>query len=258
MVNLSFLISELEKISNKLGVKTVESLPDIEPLFVSGTIPELIKKGKIQKVAENEFLRSIHGEILFLYIPDHSYIMHPERTVPNIPMNRNKVHLCYCETLQSMERMGRSHRYVATNQNTGKFPIKYNDEEKEHDEDLNVCRYCMKLVNSDDFGTYDDFNFKEFSKHYNYAVPWFEGIPKTLYGVDYPFNWKEISYKIRAERGWKCEKCGLDCSKHQYMLDLHHINGIKSDCSYSNLIALCRNCHKKEPNHSHMLDCFPK
>lgn len=255
MPNLSHIIQKLELISKKLGV-SLKEIPSFKPIVITGTITDMVKKGKIQKVRNNEIIRTDHGEVLFLYIPDLSYLIRHSkagRNVQDIPENRNKVHLFYCETIQYMEKQKRRFRYCATNKHTGKFPVKYSDKNKQEVE-LNVCKHCLKLLSTNKFGPYSDFNFKEFYQHYCYAVPWFEGIPKILYGVEYPPNWKQLSYQIRTERGWKCEKCGKDLSKEQYMLDLHHINGIKSDCSKSNLKALCRHCHKQEPLHGHMRD----
>lgn len=253
MSNLSDTIKKLRQISERLGVSLTE-LPTFKPVVITGTISEMVKSGKIQKVRDNEIIRTDLGEVLFLYIPDLSYLTRQTRSgkpIRDIPENRNKIHLCYCETLQTMERQSRSYRYCATNKHTGKFPVKYDDKD-EKEVELNVCKHCLKLLNTDKFGQYSNFNFKEFYQHHCYAVPWFEGVPKVLYGVEYPPNWKQLSYQIRAERDWKCEKCGRDCSKQKYMLDLHHINGVKSDCSRSNLKALCRDCHRQEPYHTHM------
>ena len=256
MTGLSEAIQRLSQISKKMGV-TLKTLPTFKPIVMTGTISEMIKSGKLQQVKPDEVLRSANGEVLFLYIPDHHYLMERIKrgTAEDTPEKRNKVHLFYCATLQGMGIKGRRYRYVATNEHSGKFPIKYSDTDERQSE-LNVCKYCMNLLEQDKFGNYYNFDFKGFSKHYDYAVPWFEGIPKTLYNIDYPPDWKQISYQIRSERGWKCEKCGKDCSHQKNALDLHHINGIKSDCSRKNLVALCRSCHKKEPFHEHMKDFY--
>lgn len=66
----------------------------------------------------------------------------------------------------------------------------------------------------------------------------------------YTDDWQEISERERRRHNWKCEKCGKDCSKNHGDLQVHHINGIKSDNRIYNLIVLCVDCHKEE--HAHM------
>ena len=60
----------------------------------------------------------------------------------------------------------------------------------------------------------------------------------------YPYNWQDIARRIKEKAEWKCVECG---HKHDiasgYVLTVHHINGIKSDCRDENLIALCQRCY---------------
>lgn len=91
----------------------------------------------------------------------------------------------------------------------------------------------------------------------------------------YPKNWEEIARKVKEEAQWKCEECGRECRRQgeslnefidrvvapvhckesydllheitdkptRFVLTTAHINHIPSDCSRSNLIALCSVCH---------------
>lgn len=44
---------------------------------------------------------------------------------------------------------------------------------------------------------------------------------------------------------WASDRtCNL-CQKEKYHLEIHHINGDRSDHRYDNLILLCRNCHSE-------------
>ncbi|WPU32705.1 HNH endonuclease [Pseudoalteromonas piscicida] len=51
---------------------------------------------------------------------------------------------------------------------------------------------------------------------------------------------------------YTCEQCGVELSQYKRLLHTHHINGVKTDNSISNLRALCLDCHKKQPKHEHM------
>ena len=84
---------------------------------------------------------------------------------------------------------------------------------------------------------------------------------KKNYRTRYPANWKQISYKIRADRArWSCEWChALQGARHPIthsivVLTVAHL-GVpypdgrpgdkhdKSDCRAENLAALCQRCH---------------
>jgi len=61
---------------------------------------------------------------------------------------------------------------------------------------------------------------------------------------DYPPDWPQIAYRIKRIAGWRCEHCGQkDDRLAGYMLTVHHLNGIKADCRWQNLVALCQRCH---------------
>ncbi len=69
---------------------------------------------------------------------------------------------------------------------------------------------------------------------------------------DYAENWHEISNSYRELRRWTCEGCGVDLSEHPSLLHCHHVNGVRSDNTKSNLRALCMICHAEQPSHGHM------
>jgi len=63
------------------------------------------------------------------------------------------------------------------------------------------------------------------------------------------------SYKLKKrllKEGYKqnkCEKCGIDSWNGQSIsVELHHINGNKTDHSLKNLLMLCPNCHSQTEN----------
>lgn len=63
---------------------------------------------------------------------------------------------------------------------------------------------------------------------------------------NYPPEWPKIAFTVKEEAGWRCERC-----KHihepatGYCLTVHHLDGVKSNCSRWNLAALCQRCHLK-------------
>ena len=73
----------------------------------------------------------------------------------------------------------------------------------------------------------------------------------------YAKDWVFQSFKYRGEQSFICENCGVDLSKHQYLLHVHHLNRDKGNNSKHNLVALCVLCHAK--HHPHMiLDLNPE
>ncbi len=61
---------------------------------------------------------------------------------------------------------------------------------------------------------------------------------------EYPENWEIWAKIVKDEVGWKCEECGAPHDPEKgYCLTVHHKNGVKSDCSRKNLVALCQRCH---------------
>ena len=58
---------------------------------------------------------------------------------------------------------------------------------------------------------------------------------------NYPPEWTyKLRLEIRRRDGFTCQNCG----KYQRGLDVHHIDGNKWNCDPSNLISLCRSCHR--------------
>jgi hypothetical protein len=73
---------------------------------------------------------------------------------------------------------------------------------------------------------------------------WKGGISKFPYSFE--FN-QELKESIRKRDGYKCRKC--DISENIYLktrkrvLDIHHIDYNKNNCSKENLITLCSKCN---------------
>ena len=132
--------------------------------------------------------------------------------------------------------------------------------------ELNVCQNCLETLQWGGFtmrrsqvarkAAVDAFSIAAFFKKYGTCL--FKQTPKysdqdaplNEYTADFP----TISNQLRSERNWTCENCGVnlsDLTERQY-LHTHHRNGMKSDNSQGNLIALCVACHAQQPAHSQM------
>jgi 5-methylcytosine-specific restriction endonuclease McrA len=65
----------------------------------------------------------------------------------------------------------------------------------------------------------------------------------------YPKDWKDIRKKILNHANYKCEFCGAkDREKHPItgsivILTISHLDHDPTNCSDSNLVALCQRCH---------------
>lgn len=99
-----------------------------------------------------------------------------------------------------------------------------------------------------------------------YALRLNQGLDLSIAGCletdVYPADWADITYFIKHLAKWHCEHCGHgnDYGKRR-VLTTHHLNMIKSDCRYINLVALCQKCHLYIqgtfiPNQLFLLDNF--
>lgn len=77
---------------------------------------------------------------------------------------------------------------------------------------------------------------------------------------EYPPEWKSgaIQRYIRVRAGHRCEWCNMPFRRSTNLAvfhknrdgspvvgTVHHINHVKSDCSFSNLVYLCQRCHMR-------------
>ena len=194
------------------------------------------------------------GEQVILYIKDARFGQEP------------RFHVAECHTLESMRREGRFERYVVTQKTSGFFTIHRKDEwgtELEpREEKLDVCRNCLRLLNWRGYANpwmpqtknkiVAEFDIAEFLAQY---ATFFHSLPSrkdTAPPDDYVRNWNQISERLRRERNWTCEICGVVSHDHPGLLHGHHKNGVVSDNSEENLQTLCWICHAKQPHHRNM------
>lgn len=215
----------------------------------------------ISDLENRQGLLSVRGRQVILFIPDHGFKITETLIQPEVG---NKFHIVDCSTLDSMKRKKRFQRYKVTNNLNGTFEIFGADQNGRHVEGsakLNVCKNCLRKLNykgADTCSTRErnlivsEFNNEEFFSIYSSV---FERLPRqniNNHFKGYTENWENISVSFREKSGYICDSCRINLSKHKRLLHVHHQNGDKSDNSFSNLIALCADCHRKEPYHNHM------
>lgn len=208
-------------------------------------------------------LLSYQGRHVILYIRDHGASV---LKAIQMPSTGRKYHLADCETLVEMRAKGRFNRYVVTQAVSGDFDISGFDpatrKEVIGSAKLQVCMNCLKMLNYKSSlivpsparnQIRDSFTLLEFFETYSTR---FKHLPSGLAGKAgasvYTADWGEISQRLRADSGFTCEDCGVCLDSHRSLLHVHHVNGVKNDNSRTNLQVLCKDCHRKQPNHQHI------
>lgn len=205
-------------------------------------------------------LLSCHGAQVVLYIPDHG--KNVDRVLHKGSDGR-RVHIADCMTLEQMRQKNRFQRYRAVVNVTGDFDVfGYSAEQGKKVEStarLQVCINCLKHLNYKGYMTEPrrqleirkNFNLKGFFAE---SSTLFRYLPTSFIEKKsgYTDDWKLISDKYRASKNFQCESCHVDLNAHKNLLHTHHIDGVKRNNQSSNLMAVCADCHRKQPLHDHM------
>mgnify|MGYP001465630645 CR=1 FL=1 len=196
------------------------------------------------------------GQKVLLYIKEQHYDTYRFNGVITF-----KYHLVYCRTLKQMEAAGRfKKRYVVTQRTDGKFIVDIIDRITKtfYQENslyrMDVCKNCLSKLSEryphENIFNYYHYDLQKFIEKYNtnhIKLPPYS--PSTLPKNDYPENWDKISRRLREEREYRCEKCGVDHSDMKNKIHVHHIDGYKYNNKSENLKVLCIDCHGNEPGH---------
>ena len=219
---------------------------------------------ELEDVETESGLLQYKGRQILLYIPEHGRNI--EKALEDVE-KRRKYHVSDCKTLQSMRAAGRFERYVVTNKLDGEFDvhgISMTGQPIEGVVELFVCKNCLDKLNYKGYSMqaysskqeiYRQFSLEAFFSTYS---SYFRHMPSRWAGNEqqagYTSDWPEISGRYKAEHDFQCEKCGvsLKAREHHRLLHVHHKDGVKSNNRSSNLVALCADCHRKEPYHAHM------
>ena len=73
--------------------------------------------------------------------------------------------------------------------------------------------------------------------------------------IPYPFDydapwWRDFSYWVREQKGWKCDVCGISLKNNREMVHTHHAKGINRH-TLADLQALCIGCYAEQPGRNH-------
>ena len=217
----------------------------------------------LQDVSFENGLLSHQGRQILLYIQDQGKRI---MAVLEDGAVGKKYHVSDCDTLAEMRNKGRFERYRVTNDISADFFVSGEDEdtgnEIEGDAQLKVCKNCLRKLNyrGYEIASYDAtkrifsaFKLEEFFSTYSSSFP---HIPTRFAGPtatdNYTNDWTSISSDYRNSQYFVCEGCNLALSEQPRLLHTHHKNGVKTDNHPSNLMALCIDCHSKQPCHGHM------
>lgn len=214
----------------------------------------------IDEIDTDHGLLSSNGAQVVLYIPDHG------RGVDSVladAKDGRRVHVADCITLEQMRQKNRFQKYRAVVNVTGDFEVfgisQSTGQLVEDTARLHVCINCLKHLNYRGYVTEPrrqgeirkSFNLKDFFAEHSTL---FRFLPTSFIErkAGYADDWATISEQFRASKGYVCQQCNLDLTQWKYLLHTHHIDGNKRNNQDANLMALCADCHRKQPLHDFM------
>lgn len=261
-MRLNVDLSDLFDVVRRMGAQDVTIGPidvALEPL--SPLDVDLTSGGIEVDFNEIDFdngLASYQGRQVLLYIRDHGGRV--SETLQDGEKG-NKFHVADCSKLDEMRKKGRLERYVVTNNLTGTFKVTGEDWQTrsaiEGEADLKVCKLCLRHLNYKGYNNkpkgpvFNGFSIGEFFETYS---SYFKHMPQGFAAKpnQYTADWDDISRRTRLAVDYQCQQCGLKLAEHRNLLHVHHKNGVRNDNRRENLVALCADCHRKQPDHQHM------
>ncbi|MCL1123393.1 HNH endonuclease [Shewanella surugensis] len=251
-------IAPLGKVAASFSVtRHVNELESIASHLTIGVI--LGKDIQLDEIDGSHGVLSYHGDQVMLYIPDQGdeiqFILEDGK-------QGCRIHVAECSTLELMRETGRFDRYKVINRVDGFFPVFGRNFKLKQDikgeADLGVCKNCLTLLNYQGYSSQghrvknqvvNAFSFEQLFSTYSAH---FNSLPSNKKKGNYTADWDSISTQLRSELDYTCEQCDVNLTQYTKLLHAHHVNGNKADNGRSNLRALCIDCHKKQPHHSHM------
>lgn len=248
-------------------INFLESEEFLEVKKLMGISEENKTKFTIEISADDQNLKitpsgyTYKGQKVILYIRDQPQYFQNQTSY--------KFHLIDCQTLTRMKKINRYGKYVISTETRGIFNVNkiVNGKEIEVEEKLEVCKHCLQKLNWKGYRSATkkqkdfickNFSIEEFFKFVNEDNQLnFSDIPKhtdkTAPLNNYPKNWNEISLQMKEKYNYTCQECHRNFSSYKnrtQLVEVHHINGLKYDCSENNLQVLCSSCHQAKHSHN--------
>ena len=256
-MKLDIDFQDLEKLVSNMGASPIEWKSDVTIKAIeSDWRIQLETKGidvAIDDVSiESSGLIKYNGEQILLHIKEVSSFGQRDQ----LP----KFHFYDCNTLKKMRSSGRFDRYVVTQRKDGTFLVdkKLNNYFYQRDciIELHCCKNCLNWYNRNyqNSCTVNDFDIDRFFFFFSNTPiarkPIYTDLTAPTSG--YTRDWNDVSLRMREKYRWICQKCYVNFNHNRSYLQVHHINGVKSDNKEGNLKVLCKYCHSQEPYHEHM------
>lgn len=257
---------ELSEMMRRMGAQPIDMAATAhgpasdDPL--APTLPALVEAVKLSEVEDLGGLLTKNGRQVILYIKDTNA---GRSTLLHHPEDARRFHVFECTTIQEMRRARRFERYVVTTDDTGIFECDWKEADGRMgtvEAELKVCKNCLSGLRwkgyrhggRDSDAIWVAFSLTDFLQDY---VTFFRGQPtRRAEAVElnrYVRNWSQLSWRYRVSKRWRCGRCGVATPNDTSLLHVHHVNGVRTDNSLTNLEALCVLCHRDEPYHQRMV-----
>ena len=153
-----------------------------------------------------------------------------------------RYHTHKCEVIQEFINKGRFHDYRRANTDVVMVRDRDDDYIDKEVSCLPLCSYCARMAIN--YKGQDSGDFVELLKQAKDAeAPQKKKAEVDIFG--YTKDWEKISREFRESHNYTCEECGITIENpfDRQFIQVHHINGDKTDNNPKNLKCLCINCH---------------